>query len=135
VGFLRFGVLIAALTAALVSLAALDVDISICIGWAFSVAAFTITPLLVLAIWTDRLTPAGAAAGTILRATLASAGVLITTLSPPRAGWLAALLAEPAPVCLVAAAATMLIVSGHTRRAIDQSASLLALARIHRAES
>ncbi len=50
VAVLRAGIVIAALAASLASLAVRDVDISVCVGWAFSIAASTITPLLVLAI-------------------------------------------------------------------------------------
>ncbi len=66
--------------------------------------------------------------------TLAGTAVLITTLRPPPSGWLAAVLAAPAPLCIVLAVTTMVVVSARTQRAVDQPTSLQALARIHRAD-
>jgi cation/acetate symporter len=134
IGILRIGIVVAALAAAVVALFARDVDISICVGWAFSLATSTITPLLVLGIWTDRLTPAGAAAGTIVGGVLASIGVLVTAFDPPPAGWPAAILAQPAPICLVLAVVTMIVVSARTPRGRGQPAAFAALARMHRAD-
>jgi cation/acetate symporter len=93
---LRSGVALVALAAALVALRARDLDLGVTVGWAFGLAASTFTPLLILGIWTDRLTSAGAAAGLLTGATVSSVAVLVTVLSPPGRGWAAVLLAEPA---------------------------------------
>lgn len=135
VRILRIGITLAALGAALGSLALRNVDISVCVGWAFSIATSTITPLLVLSIWTDRLTPTGAAAGLSVGGALASTAVLITAIHPPPAGWLAAVLAQPAPLCFAAAVTVMLVVSGRSQRGVAQPSEIVALARMHRADA
>ena len=135
VAILRVGIVVAALAAAVVALFARDVDISISVGWAFSVATSTITPLLILGIWTDRLTPVGAAAGVVVGGVLASIGVLVTALDPPSAGWPAAILAQPAPISLALAVVTMLVVSAHTQRGRGQPDALAVLARMHRTDA
>jgi cation/acetate symporter len=129
---LRWGVVGATVIAAMVSLAARDIDISICVSWAFSLAVSTITPLLVLGIWSDRLTPAGAAAGVVSGGVLASAAVLLSLTSMPHAGWWAALLSAPAPVSLTVAVVVMLAVSSRTGRTVPRSVSRTAMARMHR---
>jgi cation/acetate symporter len=131
---LRGGILAAALLAALVAFSVNTVDISVCVGWAFSLAAATITPLLVLGIWTERLTPAGAAAGVITGGTLVTMAVLISIFARPEAGWFAALVAEPAPACLIIATATMLTVSAKTPRRVSLAAAVAAMSRMHRTD-
>jgi len=132
---LRRGIVFAAIAASLVSLAVSTVDISVCVGWAFSIAAATVTPLLVLGIWTDRLTPAGAAAGTVVGAVSVSAAVLVSALAPPSSGWLAALTAEPAPLCLIVSTLTMLVVSSRTTHRVDRAVALRAMSRMHRIDT
>src|SRR5262249_60001439 len=63
---------------------------SLLVGWAFAVAASAFFPLLVLGIWWRGLTMAGAAAGTLVGGSLASAAILFTiatqgdATAPPR---------------------------------------------------
>ena len=132
VALLRWGVLAATVVAAVASLAARDIDISVCVGWAFSLAAATVTPLLVLGIWSDRLTAAGAAAGIVAGGALASTAVLLSIVITPDGSWWSALLAAPAPAGLVVAVAVMLGVSARTRRLVARTDSLAAMARMHR---
>ncbi len=113
---LRAGVALVALAAALVALGARDLDLGVTVGWAFGLAASTFTPLLILGIWTDRLTSAGAAAGLFTGAMLSSAAVLVTVVTPPGRGWVAVLLAEPAAWSIAASFAVMLGVSHLTAR-------------------
>jgi cation/acetate symporter len=129
---LRIGVAAVAVASALVALGARELDLGVTVGWAFGLAASTFTPLLLLGVWTDRLTSAGAAAGLITGATVSSAAVLVTVVSPPGRGWAAVLLAEPAAWSVAITFAVMLGVSHLTRR--SRPASSAALLLMHRAD-
>jgi cation/acetate symporter len=123
---LRIGVGAVALAAAAVALGARDLDLSVTVGWAFGLAASTFTPLLLLGIWTDRLTSAGAAAGLATGAVVSTSAALATVAFSPGPGWVAVLLAEPAAWSIAVSFAVMLGVSHltrHTRR--SGAASLL----------
>jgi Na+(H+)/acetate symporter ActP len=60
------------------------------------VAASSFCPLLVLGVWWRRLTDAGAAAGVLLGGGAAAAAVLARLAGWSPAGWLAALVGQPA---------------------------------------
>jgi cation/acetate symporter len=132
VAVLRYGIVVATLAAIGVSLATRGVDISVCVGWAFTLATSTLMPLLVLSIWNDRLSPWGALAGVLLGAGLAVAAVGTSLLHVFGPGWPAAVLANPAPGILVLVVLTMLLVSARTPRAVGVTDSIAALARMHR---
>jgi cation/acetate symporter len=130
-GVLRYGIVVATVAAIGVSLATRGVDISVCVGWAFTLATSTIMPLLVLSIWTDRVSPRGAIAGVVVGTVLAMGAVvsgLVGTFGP---GWPAAVLANPAPLVLPLTVATMLVVSTRTPRAVGVAESVAAMARMH----
>lgn len=112
---LRVGVALVALGAAVVALSARDLDLGVTVGWAFGLAASTFTPLLILGIWTDRLTSTGAVAGLGTGATISTLAVVITIVSPPGRGWAPVLLAEPAAWSILVSFAVMLGVSHLTR--------------------
>ena len=112
---LRVGVALVALGAAVVALSASDLDLGVTVGWAFGLAASTFTPLLILGIWTDRLTSTGAVAGLVTGATVSTLAVAITIVSPPGRGWAPVLLAGPAAWSILVSFAVMLGVSHLTR--------------------
>jgi Na+(H+)/acetate symporter ActP len=98
------------------------------VTWAFTVAASTFCPLLVLGIWWPRLTVAGAMTG-VLVGLLASSGAIAGTLwGLPVNGWLAILVAQPAPWSVPLAFAAMIVVSLRGR---PPSWSRNAMLRLH----
>jgi cation/acetate symporter len=110
-GALRIAVFGAATVVVLLALVAIRLDAGVLVTWGFTVAAATFCPLLVLGIWWSRLTVAGAMAG-VLAGLLGSAGAIAATLfGPPLHGWLAILIAQPAPWTVPLAFATMIAVS------------------------
>ncbi|MET8654838.1 cation acetate symporter [Nocardia aurea] len=102
-----------------ISLAVASLDLSRTVALAFSVAASTLCPLLVLGIWWRGLTAAGAATGLILGG-LASGGATAVSVAggvsdEPAGGWPAALLSYPAAISVPLAFAAMVLVSMVTR--------------------
>jgi Na+(H+)/acetate symporter ActP len=95
----------------LLALVAIRLDAGVLVTWAFTVAASTFCPLLVLGIWWSGLTLAGATTG-VLTGLLGSAGAIAVTLfAPPLSGWVAILVAQPAPWTVPLAFLTMIGVS------------------------
>ena len=110
-GALRVAVFGAATAVVLLALIAIRLDAGVLVTWGFTVAASTFCPLLVLGIWWSRLTVAGAMCG-MLAGLLGSAGAIAATLfGPPLHGWLAILIAQPAPWTVPLAFLTMIGVS------------------------
>ncbi|ONI74793.1 cation acetate symporter [Actinosynnema sp. ALI-1.44] len=108
---LRVTVFLAAVAVVLLALPAARLDAGILVTWGFTVAASTFSPLLVLGIWWPRLTAAGAIAGVAV-GLLATAGAIVMTLfGSPVHGWLAILVAQPAPWSVPLAFGTMVVVS------------------------
>lgn len=125
---LRVTALGAAAVVVLLALQAAEFDASTMVTWAFAVAASTFCPLLILGIWWSRLTAPGAIAG-VTGGVLASAGAFVVTLfDPPVDGWLAILLAQPAPWSVPLAFATMVGVSLLGR---PQTWATAAMLRLH----
>jgi Na+(H+)/acetate symporter ActP len=128
----------AAVAAVLVPLAlgllASTLPLAQAVALAFTVAAATFCPLLLLGIWWPRLTDAGAAAGLVLGGTLALGAITVSTALPGLTGWPAALLSQPAAWAMPAALITMVAVSRATRRRLDPSVSRIMI-RLHTPES
>ncbi|MBH0781844.1 cation acetate symporter [Nocardia sp. NEAU-351] len=101
------------------SLAVNSLDLSRTVALAFSVAASTLCPLLVLGIWWRGLTAAGAAAGLIMGGSAAGAATVISVsggiADDVGGGWPAALLGYPAAISVPLAFAAMVVVSLLTR--------------------
>jgi Na+(H+)/acetate symporter ActP len=112
---LRLAVAVGACVAVLLALPAQRIDINVLVVWAFTVAASTFCPLLVLGIWWRRLTLPGAAAGLTVGAVTATGAVGWSILLPTPAGWMTVLLAQPAAWTIPLAFATMMTVSWLTR--------------------
>lgn len=112
---LRLAVAVGACVAVLLALPAQMIDINVLVVWAFTVAASTFCPLLVLGIWWRRLTLPGAASGLIVGAVTATGAVGWSLLLPPSVGWVSVLLAQPAAWTVPLAFGTMVLVSRLTR--------------------
>lgn len=126
-GALRVAVFGAASTVVLLALLAIRLDAGVLVTWGFTVAASTFCPLLVLGIWWSRLTVAGAMSG-VLAGLLGSAGAIAATLfGPPLHGWLAILIAQPAPWTVPLAFVTMIVISLRGRPPVWAQAAMLRL--------
>ncbi|GAA1469582.1 cation acetate symporter [Nocardiopsis exhalans] len=112
---LRLAVAVGACVAVLLALPAQRIDINVLVVWAFTVAASTFCPLLVLGIWWRRLTLPGAAAGLIVGGVTATGAVGWSILFATPQGWLTVLLAQPAAWTIPLAFLTMAAVSRLTR--------------------
>jgi SSS family transporter len=111
--------------------------INMLVGWAFAISASAFFPLLVLGIWWRGLTAIGAAAGTLLGGTLASAAILYTMATSggeQPATLLGTLLAQPAIWTIPVAFGTMVVVSLLTRERVPPDVNLKML-RLHAPES
>jgi cation/acetate symporter len=108
-------VVAAAAVAVLLALPAGGMDISVLVGWAFALAAATLSPLLVLSLWWRGLTATGASAGVAVGAvaTLAAAGMSL--LAPAGHGWWRVVVVQPAAWTVPLAFATMVLVSRRGR--------------------
>lgn len=95
----------------LLGLVAVRLPLASAVSLAFTVAATTIAPLLLLGIWWRRLTAPGAVAGLITGGVLSVSAIAVTTFAPPASGWPAALLAQPTAWVLPLSAAATIVVS------------------------
>ena len=125
---LRVTVVLAAAVVVLLALQAIRLDAGVLVTWAFTVAASTFCPLLVLGIWWSRLTVAGAMSGVLVGLFTSSGAIAGTLLGLPVTGWLAILVAQPAPWSVPLAFLTMIVVSLRGRPA---SWSRTAMLRLH----
>ncbi|GAB3702149.1 sodium/solute symporter [Nocardiopsis oceani] len=112
---LRLAVAVGACVAVLLALPAQMIDINVLVVWAFTVAASTFCPLLVLGIWWRRLTLPGAAAGLTVGAVTATGAVGWSVLLATPVGWPTVLLAQPAAWTIPLSFLTMMVVSRFTR--------------------
>ncbi|NYH52109.1 MULTISPECIES: sodium/solute symporter [Nocardiopsis] len=112
---LRLAVVVGAGVAVLLALPAQMIDINVLVVWAFTVAASTFCPLLVLGIWWRRLTLPGAASGLVVGTVTATGAVGWSILLPTPDGWVSVLLAQPAAWTIPLAFTTMTVVSRLTR--------------------
>jgi cation/acetate symporter len=126
-GRLRITVFGAAAAVVALALMAIRLDAGVLVTWGFTVAASTFCPLLVLGIWWSRLTVAGAMSG-VLAGLLGSAGAIAVTLfGPPLSGWVAILVAQPAPWTVPLAFLIMIGVSVRGRPPAWAQAAMLRL--------
>ncbi|MEV2274400.1 cation acetate symporter [Nocardiopsis sp. NPDC049922] len=112
---LRLAVAVGACVAVLLALPVQGIDINVLVVWAFTVAASTFCPLLVLGIWWRRLTLPGAAAGLVVGAVTATGAVGWSILMDTPPGWPTVLMAQPAAWTIPLAFTTMAVVSRLTR--------------------
>ncbi|MGH3453435.1 MAG: cation acetate symporter [Nocardioidaceae bacterium] len=92
----RVATVVAVTVPLLLALAAQQLPVANSVALAFAVAASTLCPLLVLGIWWPRLTDAGAIAGMVAGGITSGIAVMVTIVDSDRAGWVGALLSQPA---------------------------------------
>ncbi|MFD3705255.1 cation acetate symporter [Nocardia sp. NPDC058658] len=111
----RLAALVAGLVPLTLAVTVASLDLSRTVALAFSVAAATLCPLLVLGIWWRGLTATGAAAGMLTGGITAGSATVLAVLggvSPDLAnGWPAAIVDYPAAVCVPLAFAVTILVS------------------------
>jgi Na+(H+)/acetate symporter ActP len=125
---MRFTVVIAAAVTVLLALHSTGLDAGVLVTWAFTVAASTFSPLLVLGIWWRGLTSAGAISGVLTGLLATSGSILFALFGPPLHGWLAILVGQPAPWTVPLAFAVMALIS---RRGRPPRWSNVAMLRLH----
>src|SRR5699024_8206003 len=98
----------AAVTLTLVlTISSIGLPVARSVELAFAVAASTFFPLLLLGIWWQGLTAAGAIAGMFAGGVLSTAAVLTTILGINLSGWAGAIASQPAACTVPAALITM----------------------------
>jgi Na+(H+)/acetate symporter ActP len=108
-------------------------DFLVAVSLAFSVAASTFCPLLVLGIWWRGLTDRGALVGLLVGGASSTTAVTLSLFQVGDGGWLGVLLERPALVTVPCAFLTMALVSKMTSRRILPDVSRLLL-RLHAPE-
>ncbi|WP_235022738.1 sodium/solute symporter [Amycolatopsis alkalitolerans] len=108
---MRTTVLVTAAGVVLLALPSAPIDVDVLVTWAFTVAAATFCPLLVLGIWWPRLTAPGAIAGVVTGLGTVSLSILAALSDPAMPGWLAVLVERPALWAVPLAFAVMVTVS------------------------
>ncbi|MFI6866797.1 cation acetate symporter [Nocardia sp. NPDC050406] len=115
----RYAALVAGAVPLALSFTVATLDVSRTVGLAFSVAASTLCPLLVLGIWWRGLTATGAAAGLIVGGLTAGGATAVSILGgigdTVAGGWPAAILGYPAAVSVPLAFAAMIVGSKLSR--------------------
>ena len=108
--------------------------LAVVVALAFTVAASTFCPLLVLGIWWDRLTDAGALAGMAVGGTLSLSAALATLTGQDPAGWPGAVLGQPAVWTVPISFAVMIVVSLASRDRVPAAARRI-MTRLHTPET
>ncbi|KGN38091.1 cation acetate symporter [Knoellia subterranea] len=110
-----------------------QIGIATTVGYAFSLAAATFAPLLILGVWWRRLSRAGAIAGLVFGAVASTSAALTTYVQGAQDGWVGALLANPAAWCTPLSFATAVIVSLATPTTVPRDTARL-MVRLHTPE-
>jgi Na+(H+)/acetate symporter ActP len=124
---LRVTVFWAAAVVIVLALPSAHIDAGVLVTWGFTVAASTFSPLLVLGIWWQRLTKAGAIAGLSVGLVASSGAIAVTLFAPPLTGAIALLVGQPAPWSVPLAFLTMVLVSLRGRPPAWATAAMLQL--------
>ena len=125
--------MLAVLAPLVLSLVAEALPLAQAVALAFTVAACTFCPLLLLGIWWPRLTDAGAAAGLVVGGGLAVSAITAASALDLR-GWPDALLAEPAAWAMPIALLTMIVVSRATAHRLHPGVARIMI-RLHTPEA
>ncbi|WP_194819457.1 cation acetate symporter [Nocardia sp. XZ_19_385] len=133
----RIAALAAGLVPLVLSVTVTSLDLSRTVALAFSVAASTLCPLLILGIWWRGLTATGAAAG-LVAGGLTSGGATVVSVTggisgAVAGGWPAAILGYPAAISVPLAFVTMVLVSKVTRGLAPRSVGRI-FVRMHAPE-
>ncbi|MFE6617382.1 cation acetate symporter [Amycolatopsis sp. NPDC057786] len=124
---LRWSVLGAAAVMVLLALPSARLDAGVLVTWGFTVAASTFCPLLVLGIWWNRLTAAGAISGVLAGLVASSGSILVALFVPSLSGLPAILVSQPAPWSVPLAFGVMIVVSLRGRPPAWSTAAMLRL--------
>jgi Na+(H+)/acetate symporter ActP len=130
----RWAAVAAVIVPLVLGLLAASLPLAQAVALAFTVAASTFCPLLLLGIWWQRLTDVGAASGLAVGGTLALGAITLSVALPGLTGWPAALLSQPAAWAMPAALATMVVVSRATAHRVDPGVARIMI-RLHTPES
>jgi Na+(H+)/acetate symporter ActP len=130
----RWAAVVSVLVPLALGLLASSLPLARAVALAFTVAAATFCPLLLLGIWWPKLTDAGAFTGLVTGGALALGAILASTALPDLTGWPAALLAQPAAWAMPLALATMVVVSRATAHRLHPGVSRIMI-RLHTPES
>jgi cation/acetate symporter len=129
----RLGAILALSVPYALSLPTEKLGVAAVVALAFTVAASTFCPLLVLGIWWRRLTDAGALAGMVAGGGMSLFAVLLTLINDDPAGWLGVLLRQPAVWTVPIAFAVMIVGSLASARRVPASVSRFMI-RLHAPE-
>ncbi len=129
----RVAAVLAVLAPLALSLLAEALPLAQAVALAFTVAACTFCPLLLLGIWWPRLTDAGAATGLVVGGALA-VGAITAATTLPLHGWPAALLAQPAAWAMPIALLSMIVVSRATPHRLHPGVARIMI-RLHTPEA
>jgi Na+(H+)/acetate symporter ActP len=130
----RVAAVAAVLAPLVLSLLASALPLAQAVALAFTVAAATFCPLLLLGIWWPRLTDVGATAGLVVGGFLAVGAITLSTAMPDLTGWPDALLAQPAAWAMPLALATMVLVSRATSHRLHPGVDRMMI-RLHTPET
>jgi Na+(H+)/acetate symporter ActP len=130
----RLGAILALSVPYALSLPTERLGVAAVVALAFTVAASTFCPLLVLGIWWRRLTDVGALAGMVAGGGMSLFAVLLTLVDDDPAGWLGVLLRQPAVWTVPIAFAVMIVVSLASWRRVPASVSRFMI-RLHAPEA
>ncbi len=129
----RVAAVLAVLAPLGLSLLAEALPLAQAVALAFTVAACTFCPLLLLGIWWPRLTDAGAATGLAVGGALA-VGAITAATTLDLTGWPDALLAQPAAWAMPLALLTMVVVSRATADRLHPGVARIMI-RLHTPEA
>ncbi|HEX5200892.1 MAG TPA: cation acetate symporter [Actinoplanes sp.] len=130
----RLSAVVALAVPYVVSLRSERLGLAVAVALAFTVAASTFCPLLVLGIWWSRLTDAGALAGMAVGGTLSLFAALATLAGRDPAGWPGAVLGQPAVWTVPISFAVMIVVSLASAGRVPDGAGRIML-RLHTPEA
>jgi Na+(H+)/acetate symporter ActP len=130
----RLGAILALSVPYVLSLPTERLGLAAVVALAFTVAASTFCPLLVLGIWWRRLTDVGALAGMAAGGAMSLFAVLLTLVDDDPAGWLGVLLRQPAVWTVPIAFAAMIVVSLASAPRVPPSVGRFMM-RLHAPES
>lgn len=130
----RVAAVVAVIVPFLMGLVAARLPLAQAVALAFTVAASTFSPLLILGIWWRKLTPAGAISGLVLGGTLSVLAISVAAVDEGLTGWPAALLSQPAAWAMPIALGTMVFVSLATQSQRPPDVNRI-MVRLHTPES